>query len=281
MAGIGAATMKSTGRKTACITGATSGIGAAYASSFARQGYDLILTGRNKEMIESVANALSRQNNIDVEVVIAELSDDRQLDLLIEKVRATEGLEVLVNNAGFTRESPFHEEDFTSHEMMLKVHNLAPAKLCHAALPKMVSQGKGSIINVSSLAAFLPLPGQALYSGTKAFLKSFTESIHLELLGTGVNVQVLCPGMTRTNFHERIGYDSKTFYRDRGLLRAMTPEEVVNVSLRDLERNKVLCVPGRSRKILRLLLKILPLSVIYKIVSAPKHRKGRSRVLKN
>jgi short-subunit dehydrogenase len=195
------------------------------------------------------------------------LSDDRQLDVLLEKVRTAKGLEVLVNNAGFAKENPFHEESLTTHEMMLKVHNLAPVRLCHAVLPNMVAGRKGAIINVSSLAAFLPLPGEAMYSGTKAFLKSFTESIHLELRGTGVSAQVLCPGMTRTDFHERMGYDPKSFYRDRGMLKAMTAEEVVEVSLRDLERGKVLCVPGRSRKMVRLIIKFLPQSAIYRIVS--------------
>lgn len=268
--------MSQSEKKTACVTGATSGIGAAYATKLARQGYDLILTGRRKERIDSLAETLSKDNNIEAEVIIAELSDDQQLDLLLDKIRTAKGLEVLVNNAGFAKESPFHEESIMTHEMMLKVHNLAPVKLCHAVLPNMVARRKGAIINVSSLAAFLPLPDEAMYSGTKAFLKSFTESIHLELRGTGVRAQVLCPGMTRTDFHERMGYDPTSFYRDRGLLKAMKAEEVVEESLRDLERGKVLCIPGGSRKIVRLLIEFLPQSAIYKIVSAPRKKKGRA-----
>ena len=236
----------------------------------------MILTGRRKERIDALAATLSKDHNAAAEVIIAELSNDQQLDLLLEKVRTAKGLEVLVNNAGFAKENPFHEEPLTTHEMMLKVHNLAPVKLCHAALPHMVARRKGAIINVSSLAAFLPLPGQAMYSGTKAFLKSFTESIHLELRGTGVRAQVLCPGITRTDFHERMGYDPKSFYRDSGMLRAMTAEAVVEASLRDLERDKVLCVPGRNRKMLRLLMKFLPQSAIYRIVSAPRKTADRS-----
>jgi short-subunit dehydrogenase len=236
----------------------------------------LILTGRRKERIDSLAETLSKDHSIDVEVIIAELSDDRQLGLLLEKVRTAKGLEVLVNNAGFAKENPFHEESVTTHETMLKVHNLAPVKLCHAVLPDMVARRKGAIINVSSLAAFLPLPGEAMYSGTKAFLKSFTESIHLELRGTGVSAQVLCPGMTRTDFHERMGYDPKSFYRDSGMLKAMTAEEVVEASLRDLERNNVLCVPGTNRKMVLLLMKFLPRSTIYRIVAAPRKTESQS-----
>lgn len=263
-------------RKTACITGATSGIGAAFAARFAERGYNLILTGRRKEEIAFLAEMLSKDHDIQAEVIIVELSDDRQLDLLLEKVRTAKSLEVLINNAGFANENPFHEESLTTHEMMFKVHNLAPVKLCHAVLPNMVANRKGAIINVSSLAAFLPLPGEAMYSGTKAFLKSFTESIHLELRGSGVSAQVLCPGMTRTDFHERMGYDPRSFYRNSGMLKAMTAEEVVEASLRDLDRDKVLCVPGRNRKMLRLLMKFLPQSAIYKIVLAARKTEGQS-----
>lgn len=265
--------MNSIERKTACITGATSGIGAAFAERFAKQGYDLIITGRRKEKIESLSNTLTKENKINVEVIIAELSDDKKLDLLIEKIKKIESLEILVNNAGFAKNSFFLEEDFSTHEVMLKVHNLALIALCHAVLPNMVSQGHGSIINVSSLLAFSPSPNNAIYSASKAFAKLFTESIYLELQGTGVKVQALCPGMTRTDFHERMGFDKNTFYKDKGMLKAMTPEEVVAISLQYLEKDKVLCVPGGNNKLSRFLLKVLPQTVIYKMVSSMMNRK--------
>jgi hypothetical protein len=223
--------MNSVENKTACITGATSGIGAAFARRFAKQGYDLIITGRRKEEIEFLSNTLSKDNGINVKVIIAELSDAEQLDLLVEKIGEITHLEVLVNNAGFAIESAFHEENFLTYEVMLKVHNLALIKLCHIVLPNMVSNGKGTIINVSSLGAFAPLPLNAVYSPSKAFIISFTESIYLELHGTGVKVQALCPGMTITHFHERMGYDKDRFYENKGLMKAMTPGDVVEVSL--------------------------------------------------
>lgn len=259
--------MDSTERKTACITGATSGIGAAFARRFAEQGYDLILTGRRKEKIQSLSETLSAQHGVRAEVVIAELSEDSALASLAERVRTAENLEVLVNNAGFAREGPFHEEGVATHETMLKVHDEALIRLCHAALPGMVSRGRGRIVNVSSMVIFTPAPGNAIYAASKVFVKLFTESLHLELQGTGVRVQVLCPGFTRTDFHEKMGYDTKTFYRDKGLLKAMTPEEVVDISLRDLERDRVVCIPGGNNRLSAFLFTVLPRSLIYRIVA--------------
>jgi len=260
-------------RKTACITGATSGIGAAFARKFAKQGYDLVITGRRKEKIESLAKSLSTECNINVEVIIIELSDDKELKLLIDKLKGIENLEILVNNAGFAKRNLFYEEDFETHEIMIKVHNLALVKLCHAVLPKMVSKRKGVIINVSSLSAFTPFPTYAMYSATKSFVKLFTESIHLELKGTGVKVQALCPGMTRTDFHEKLGFESKDFYKDRGKWKAMTPEEVVDISLQYLDKDKIVCVPGGHYRFISSLFRILPQSVIYEMASSMMRRK--------
>ena len=260
--------MDSIERKTACITGATSGIGAAFAKKLAEQGYDLIITGRREKIIESLSNDLSKEHKINVEVIIAELSDDKNLDSLAAKIRRIDNLEMLVNNAGFNKESFFPEEDFATYEKMLKVHNLSLMRLCHNVLPNMVSVGKGTIINVSSMGGLTPLPMSAVYSASKSFTKYFTESIYLELRGTGVKVQVLCPGMTITHFHERLGYDKKTYYKDKGLKKAMTPQEVVDISLRYLEKDKVICIPGRHNQFLSFLIKILSQSLIYKIVSS-------------
>ena len=113
----------------------------------------------------------------------------------------------------------------------------------------------------------------AVYSASKSFVKLFTESIYLELQGTGVKVQALCPGMTRTDFHERMGFDKNIFYKDKGMLKAMTPEEVVGISLQYLEKDKVVCVPGGNNKLSRFLLKVLPQAVIYKMVSLMMHKK--------
>jgi len=260
--------MESTIKKTACITGATSGIGAAFAKKLAEQGFDLIITGRRKEIIEAFANNLSNEYKVTVKVIIAELSDDERLDLLSKTVKETENLEILVNNAGFNNKSYFHEEDISLYEKMIKVHNLALIRLCHCALPNMISKGKGTIINVSSIAALVPVPVNSVYSASKSFVKIFSESIHLELKGTGVNVQALCPGMTITDFHERIGFDRNTYYKNKGLMKAMTPEDVVEISLQYIKKDKAICIPGKHNLLLSYLFKIVPQPLLYKMVSS-------------
>ncbi|UCE34237.1 MAG: SDR family NAD(P)-dependent oxidoreductase, partial [Deltaproteobacteria bacterium] len=176
----------------ALITGATSGIGEAFARRLAPQGYDLIITGRRKEKINRLAHDLTQTCAVDVEAIISELSNPGDVDALAQKVRDTENLDILINNAGFTTKSYFLHEDLEGQLNMVQVHVLTPMKLTYAALPNMIARGKGAIINVSSLGAFTPFPTTATYSGTKAFLALFTESLHMELAGTNVKVQALC-----------------------------------------------------------------------------------------
>lgn len=254
-------------RPIALITGATSGIGEAYARRFAPQGYDLIITGRRKEKINRVADEIELACAVDVEVIIAEFSDPEDVDALVQKVRNTENLDILVNNAGFATKRYFHNEALEGQQNMVQVHVLAPMKLTYAALPNMIAREKGVIINVASLNAFDPLPTATTYSGTKAFLTAFSESLHMELAGTGVKVQALCPGFTRTDFHERIGLH-RSKQKNVGIIRWMSPEKVVDVSLTCLKKDRVLCVPGLwNRLLLFWLVKLVPRSLYYRIGS--------------
>ena len=232
--------------KTALITGGTSGIGAAFARTFARQGYDLIIIGRRKDKIEAFAQELMAKNNIKVEVIIAELANDTDVNLLIKTIKNSEGLEILVNSAGFAKGNKFYEEKIETYESMLNVHDLATIKLTHAALSGMVANKKGIIINVSSIMAFFPFFRQSVYTASKAFVSLFTESISLDLKGTGVRVQALCPGLTLSDFHERMGLDVRRLAKKRVWLwmSPMQPEKVVAKSLKCLEKNKVICIPG-------------------------------------
>ena len=252
--------------KTALITGATSGIGAVFAKRFAARGYDLIITGRRNNLIAKTADDLKTNYNTRVNVIIAELSDDKDIESLVSTIKNTGNLEVLINNAGFGKKNNFLEEDIITYEKMVKVHCLTTMKLTYSALPVMIKNKKGTIINVSSMAAFFPLPKSSVYSATKSFINIFSESIHLELKGTGVRIQALCPGMTRTDFHTRIGMDPSEVYKDRGMAKAMTPEEVVDISLKCLEKNRVICIPGSNNKFISILPRILSKSQIYKIL---------------
>jgi short-subunit dehydrogenase len=254
-----------TEQKTALITGATSGIGAAFAKRFAREGYALILTGRRADEISAVADALRTEHRVDVQVMLAELSDAAEQQRIADAIRKTPQLDVLVNNAGFGLRGPFHTAPIDELIGMLNVHAATAARLAHAALPSMLARRRGAIINVSSLAAFLPYPRNAMYAASKLFLNSLTETLHLELRGTGVRVQALCPGMTRTDFQARLG--ERPIYPSRGLRRALSADEVVECSLAALAKDRVVCIPGRHNRWSALAACKLPRSLVYRVVA--------------
>jgi len=255
-------------KKIAFITGGTSGIGAAFARRFACEGYDLIITGRRKTIIQTLAEDISNRYNVNVEVIIAELSRDNEVDLLVKKIEKNEDIEILVNNAGFGI-GKVDEDVMKKRKDMVKVHILSTMKFTYAAIPNMIRKKSGIIINVSSIASFLPLPGNGVYSGTKAFLNNFSESIYLRLKDKGISVQCLCPGFTRTDFHSRIGYPEEEL-KNRGIVRWMSADEVVEYSMKCLKKNRVICIPGFWNRMIVLGLTILPKTLYYKIVNAVK-----------
>lgn len=226
--------------QTALITGASSGIGAAFARRLAAEGYNLILHGRREELLRSLARQLGERHGIQASVQCAELSDADQLSNLERVVRGTHDLALLVNNAGYSRLDEFHEDDIDQQEAIIRVHVLASVRLAHAAIEVMKRSGRGAIINVSSVAAFTPAPRNATYCATKAYLTAFSESLHLELREHGIRVQALCPGFTRTDFHDRMGIDTT----QPAFRHFMAPDVVVEASLRGLRRGTVVCIPG-------------------------------------
>ena len=252
-------------RQIALITGATSGIGAEYARRLSSDGYDLIITGRRSEKVHALADELARVNGGHVEVHIVELSDTVQVNDLIEKIQ-DRNIDLLVNNAGFGTTGLFHREPFDHYEKMISAHILAHMKIIYAILPKMIEKGSGAIINVSSSGAFLPSPKTVTYSGTKAFLVAFTESLHLELGGTGVQVQVVCPGLTRTDMHVRLGIPEEAT-ADWGPFKWISPQEVVECSIRCLKKKKVLCLPGKMNRMQVVMRRLVPESLYYKTIS--------------
>lgn len=239
-------------RKLAIITGATSGIGAAFAEKYADLGYDLMLTGRRESIINALADKLREKHGVKVEVIIAELTDKKSLDLLINKIENLDNLFVLVNNAAFGGKKKFYDDSIEVPENMIKLHVLAVIKLVYAALPKMMQRKEGTIINVSSAGAFMPFPYSAVYVATKAFISLFTETLRLELVNTGIKIQTLCPGLTRTDFFKKLGVKNTddVLIGRSWLWTLMKPEDVVSRSLRDLQRGKSVCVPGFLNKLL-------------------------------
>ena len=173
-----------------------------------------------------------------------DLSDPVVIDDLAAKVRNQSRLSTLVNNAGYAEDGDFHEMDWHKHEDIMQVHVQATLKLSYAALNVMAANGNGSIINVSSVASFMPTPSSPLYGPTKAFIRSLSETLAIRYNDSNIRIQALCPGYTITDFHEKIGLDPDKFYRESGFLRAWTSEYTVRKSLNDLERGKIVSVPG-------------------------------------
>ena len=250
--------------KTAVITGATSGIGAAYAEAFARQGYSLILTGRRKEKIEAQAEKIRSACSVGVEVVLAELSEEAGIQKVLEAMRGKE-IDVLVNNAGFGVAARYQDSDLQVMEQLAKVNVLAPMELIRSVLPDMIRHHSGTVINISSESAYLVMPGNSVYSGAKSFLKVFTECLHLDLDGTGVRVLTVCPGATHTDFHEKMGI-AKSRQTDHGVIRWLSPEKIVEFSLKDLRKGKVISKPGFSTKFFIGFLGLLPKKTYYRMV---------------
>jgi uncharacterized protein len=235
----------------ALITGASSGIGAAFARRLAAEGYRLILVARRRDRLDRIASELG-----EVEVLQADLAEEAGLQLVENRILAAPDLTLLVNNAGFGSMGRFFEIPVDSQDRMHKLHVIATMRLSHAALHGMVTRGGGAIINVSSVAAFGQNPGSISYCATKAWMNSFTEGLDMELktAGSPVKVQALCPGFTITEFQDVIGMD-------RSRIPAwlwMKAEDVVDASLKGLARNKLIVVPGRFYRVIRRLQRRAP-----------------------
>jgi short-subunit dehydrogenase len=254
-------------REVVLITGGTSGIGAAFARYFAEKGFDLIITGRPGDKIYPCVKNLSEKHHVNVDIILAELSKPEDVLRIEEIIRENYRIEILINNAGFGLPNLFWKEDINSLENMIKVHINAPLRFIYAALPNMMKKRKGIIINVSSLASFLPIPRDSVYSATKLFQNSLMESLHISLKEKGIKLQVLCPGFVKTDFHKNISGDPAEM-KKREIFPWMQPDEVVKISIKNLSRkNKVIIIPGLTCKILKFVYTILPYPVYYQIAN--------------
>jgi len=240
---------------TALVTGGSSGIGEAYARKLAGEGYDLILTGRDFKRLISLANQIKEKHQIRVDWVIADLTHEKDVRSILELICSRTDISILINNAGYGSGQCFDSCRVEDHLDMLKVHISASIRFIHAVLPQMIKQGHGTIINVSSMGAFTPAPGNSIYGSSKLFLIGFTESLQMELIHTGVKIQCLCPGYTRTRFQERRGNRRNS---DANGFAWMEPEEVVNSSVRALKKGRTICIPGYKNRIFYNLLKWIP-----------------------
>lgn len=243
----------------AVITGASSGIGEEFARQLGAQGFSLFLVARRKDRLEELAKSLHGAYGVTAETFPANLGHLGEIDRVRERLQTLENLDVLINNAGFTTVGPFFETDLKSQLSMLNVHNATPVILTRIVLPKMIQRNRGVIIFTASLAAFLPSPGAGLYTPTKAFLMCLAKILSLELNHTQVRVQALCPGYTRTEFHNDPAFNG---------LKALLPkfvwgtsQRVVRNSLQAALKRKCVVVPGLLN---RLEINLIPKKIMLK-----------------
>jgi uncharacterized protein len=248
--------MSHTGSPTALVTGPTAGIGRAFAHQLAQQGHDLVLVARDRARLESEAAELRSSYGVQVEVLPADLTDRDALAVV--EARLADGgrpVDLLVNNAGFGLKKRFLDNSVEEEQAMLDVLVTAVMRLSHAALGPMSERGSGGIINVSSVAAFLP---RGSYSAAKAWVNSFSEWAANEYRPQGVTVTCLCPGFTKTEFHERmaVGRGSAP-----GFL-WLDADELVAQALKDHAKGKVWSIPSTQYKVITAAARMVPTSLL-------------------
>jgi short-subunit dehydrogenase len=234
--------------KTALVTGASSGIGAEFARQLAARGFDLTLVARRAERLAALAHELSQRHGTRADYIAADLTADESIRRIEDHIAGLPQLDLLVNNAGFGLTGAFAAADLNAQLTMLTLHMITPARLMRAALPGMIAHQTGGVINVASLAALFPLPGNANYSATKAYLLRFSQAVAMEVRGQGVKVQALCPGFTLTEYHDatdRVGRGA----RDLPRFLWGSAEAVVRASLIALDRGQVVCIPGAINRL--------------------------------
>jgi len=237
---------------TALVTGSTAGIGNAFVRRLARDRYDLVLVSRDGQRLEALASELRAAYGVQVEVLAADLAeDDGCRDVEARLADRDRPVDVLVNNAGFSVNRRFVNGDIEDEERMLRVLVRAVLRLTRAAVPGMLERRHGTVVNVSSVAGFMP---QGTYSAAKAWVTTFTQGLAGDLAGTGVRVLALCPGFTHTELHERAGIDMR---RTPDWL-WLDAEEVVDEAFAALARGTVVCVPSAQYKTIVAVARHLP-----------------------
>ncbi|MER3546113.1 MAG: dehydrogenase [Rhodanobacteraceae bacterium] len=255
------------GKPRALVTGASAGIGAAFAHELATRGCDLVLTARREYRLRILADELHGQHGIDAQVIVADLAQaDAPSRIVDEIVRRGLHIDILINNAGYGVPGGFLDSDWQTHADFIRVLMITPTELCHRLLPAMRGRGYGRIVNVASLAGLIPgTPGHTLYAAAKAYLIKFSESLALENRALGVNVCALCPGFTYSEFHDVTGARERVS-RMPGYL-WMHADEVVRQGLDAVEHGRIVYVTGRVNRAIKMLFKLLPDAIALKLIT--------------
>ncbi|HUG36784.1 MAG TPA: SDR family oxidoreductase [Candidatus Limnocylindrales bacterium] len=241
----------------ALVTGASAGLGEVFARRLAEREMNLVLTARRAERLAALAAELSAGHGVEILTIPADLARRGEADRVWREATTGRGIDLLVNNAGFGAQGDFAEVDLQRHLDLVEVNCTAPMVLAHLAIAHMRPRGGGGIINVSSIAAFQPVPTLATYAAAKAFVLSLSEALWAENRRWGIRVLALCPGRTPTEFQEVAGTGSA-----EGAFGFRTPEQVVDVGLAAFERDRNYVVPGVENFLATYLTRALPRSAV-------------------
>lgn len=236
--------------RTCLVTGASSGIGAAIAHDLARRGHGVTLVARREEPLQVLADQLLAAFDVRAEIITADLAADAPGDRLAAEI-ADRGLvvDVLVNNAGYSTMGPVHRSDPAAEVAMVRTDVEAVVHLCSTFLPGMVERGRGAVLNVASTAAFQPLPGQAGYAASKAFVLSYSHAVRAELAGTGVSLSVLCPGPVETGFANAMGIGDDEAAKAMPSFMWVPVETVAATAVAGLDAGHAVIIPGAANKV--------------------------------
>ncbi|WP_416962379.1 SDR family NAD(P)-dependent oxidoreductase [Streptomyces sp. Agncl-13] len=253
---------------TALITGSTAGIGAAFARRLAADGHNLVLVARNTQRLGEQATELHDRHGIEAEVLTADLATDKGIDTVAARLADRKNpVDLLVNNAGFGNKGRYLDVSMADELKMLKVHCEAVLRLTSAATEAMRERGRGGVVNVASVAAFVP---RGTYGASKAWVVQFTQGAAKDLAGTGVRLMALAPGFVRTEFHERAGMGTDNIPNWMWL----DADKLVAAALADLARGKTLSIPDPRYKALMGLVKITPQAVLGGVTSKTGRKYG-------
>jgi len=236
---------------TALITGASSGIGKAYAQKLASLGINLILTARSEQKLNDLADELRKKCNVNVEVIVLDLAQPNSAQTLFDEVQTRKlSVEILINNAGFGKWTKFLDQSVATYQEMITLNISSVTSLCYLFLPHMLANKKGIMINISSTGAFQPLPYIAVYGASKSYVLQFTEALAGEYSSSGVKFLAVCPGNTETNFTQVANADTSG-------MKSSTVDDVVSATVAALDKNKPTLVVGCSNYLTSQLPRIL------------------------
>ena len=224
----------------ALVTGASSGIGATYAERLARRGYDLLLVARDLARLESMASRLAEQYGVEVQVLKADLTRTADLLVVEDRLRSDGAISLLVNNAGIATNGKLADADLDQAERLIQLNVVALTRLASIAAAQFSAAGRGAIINIASVVALAPEMFNAVYSASKAYVLSLSQTLHSEIAASGVQVQAVLPGVTRTEIWERSGIDGSALPPEM----IMEVGEMVDAALAGFDQRELVTIPS-------------------------------------